>query len=132
TRVLSRTDRKKNPGLALRIRSARRQCSLAPRQGPLPHLWLGCIPGVAAGLREQPLRELAHVRLADGKARFDDEIRPRSHQRLSERRGQRAGFDQIVEQRQAAERYALAADRRLDHLLVLAEVQRRGGPEIAD
>src|SRR6266567_5251369 len=89
-------------------------------------------PGVATGFRHQPLRELAHVRLSGGEPRFDDEIRPRSHQRLLERHDQRAGFDQIVEQRLTAERHALSADRRLDHLLVLAEVQRARGSEVAD
>src|SRR5216684_3089752 len=90
------------------------------------------LPRLAAGLREQPLRELPHVRLAGGEPRFDDEIRPRSHQRLLERRGKRAGSDQVVDQRLAAERHALPADRRLDQLLVLTEVQRPGRLEVAD
>src|SRR5260370_4665298 len=90
------------------------------------------MPTVVAGLREQPLRELAHVRLAGGEPRFDDEIRPRSHQRLLERRGKRAGSEQVVAQRLAAERHALPADRRLDQLLVLTEVQHTGRLEVAD
>src|ERR1700719_4156139 len=64
---------------------------------------------------EQPLCELAHLRLAGGEARFDDEIRTRSNQRLFERRDESARFDEIADQRLTAERHALAADRRLDH-----------------
>jgi hypothetical protein len=66
------------------------------------------------------LCELPHLRLAGREGRFDDEIRTQSNQRLFERRDERARFDEIANQRLTAERHALAADRRLDHLLVLA------------
>src|SRR5260370_8123735 len=99
-------------------------CVLRCARDTSPELSARGRPGVAAGLREQPLRELAHMRLAGGEARLDDEIRPRSHQRLLERRDQRTGFDEIVEQRLAAERDALPADGRLDPLLVLAKGHR--------
>ena len=56
----------------------------------------------------------------------------RCNQRLFERRDERTRFDEIADQWLTAERYALAGDRRLDHLLVLAEVKGAGGFELTD
>ena len=55
---------------------------------------------------EQPLCELAHLWLAGGEPRFDDEIRTRSNQRLFERCDERARFDEIADQRLTAGRGA--------------------------
>jgi hypothetical protein len=76
---------------------------------------------------EQPLRELAHLRLASREPRFDDEMRTRSNQYLFERRDERTRCDEIADQQLTAQCQALAADRRLDHLLVLAEVKGAAG-----
>ena len=87
--------------------------------------------GVAAGLGDPALGKFAHLRLSGGELRSDDEIRARSDQRLSERRDERARLDEIADQGLAAEGHALPADRRLNHLLILAEVQRACRFELA-
>jgi hypothetical protein len=88
--------------------------------------------GVAAGLGAQPFGKFAYLRLSGGELRSNDEIRARSDQRLSERRDERARLDEIVDQGLAAERHTLPADRRLNHLLILAEVKRARRFELAD
>jgi hypothetical protein len=90
------------------------------------------LPGVAAGLGDQPFGKFAHLRLSGGELRSNDEIRARSDQRLSERRDERARLDEIVDQGLAAQRHTLPADRRLNHLLILAEVERARRFELAD
>jgi hypothetical protein len=50
---------------------------------------------------------------------------------LSERRDERARLDEIADQGLAAEGHALPADRGLNHLLILAEVERACRFELA-
>src|SRR5205085_7252007 len=83
-------------------------------------------------LLDEPRAELAHMRLGGRERRLDDEVGAQSDQRLLERCDQHAGLDQAVDQRLTAERHAVPADRRLDHLLVLTEMQRPGRPQVAD
>src|SRR5690348_13957739 len=78
----------------------------------------------AAGLGDQPFRKFAHLRFSCGERRSDDEIRARSDQRLFERSDKRARLDQIIDQGLTAEGDALPAHSRLNHLLILAKVQR--------
>src|SRR6516225_6814516 len=87
--------------------------------------------GVARDLLDEPRAEPANLRLGGRGGRLDQEIGPRPDHRLVERRNQRSRLDQVVDERLAAERDALGVDRRLNHLLVLGEVQRSGGFELS-
>src|SRR6516162_2587 len=89
-------------------------------------------PGVARDLLDEPRAEPANLRLGGRGGRLDQEIRPRSDHGLVERRDQRSRLDQVVDEGLAAERDALGVDRRLNHLLVLGEVQRSEGFQLSD
>src|SRR5947209_5047644 len=88
--------------------------------------------GVTAGLGDQPFGKFAHLRFSGGELRSDDEIGARSDHRLSEGCNERARLDEVVDQGLAAQCDALPADCRLNHLLVLAEVERACRFELAD
>src|SRR3974390_2808902 len=88
--------------------------------------------GVARDLLDEPRAEPANLRLGGRGGRLDQEIRPRPDYGLVERRDQRSRLDQGIDEGLGADRDALGVDCRLNHLLVVGELQRSGEFQLSD